>query len=247
NAPDPGGRWPEGPGIEAGARAQCRPSAGETSRRPRRYRTLQGAVAAPLRAGGAGGRRPARQSGRVRAAPQQAARGAGNGAFRLMKRFPGPVASRSRVSGTRAERVRLAGPAGDIEALVETSADMAADGGVAQRFGVVCHPHPLYGGTLDNKVVYTLARAFVELGVPSIRFNFRGVGGSAGGYDEGRGETADALAVIAYGRDRWPGAALWLAGFSFGGVIALRAAAPSKPQRLVAVAPGVTRVAMDGV
>lgn len=147
----------------------------------------------------------------------------------------------------RTERVTIAGPAGGIEALVELPAEASVDGTAPGRFGVVCHPHPLHGGTLDNKVVYTLARAFVELGVPSIRFNFRGVGGSAGGYDEGRGETADALAVIAYGRDRWPGAALWLAGFSFGGVIALRAAAPSKPQRLVAVAPGVTRVAMDGV
>ncbi|HEX5459829.1 MAG TPA: alpha/beta fold hydrolase [Steroidobacteraceae bacterium] len=147
----------------------------------------------------------------------------------------------------RAERVRIAGPAGEIEALVESPADGSTDGTAPARFGVVCHPHPLYGGTLDNKVVYTLARAFVELGAPAIRFNFRGVGGSAGSYDEGRGETADALAVIAYGRDRWPDASLWLAGFSFGGAVALRAAAQSHPQRLVAVAPGVTRIAMEGV
>jgi hypothetical protein len=164
-----------------------------------------------------------------------------------MKRFPGHVLSRGRVSETRSERVRIAGPAGEIEALVELPADGSVDGAAPARFGVVCHPHPLYGGTLDNKVVYTLARAFVELGVPSIRFNFRGVGGSAGRYDDGRGETADALAVIAYGRDRWPGAALWLAGFSFGGAIALRAAAQSQSERLVAVAPGVTRIAMEGV
>lgn len=143
----------------------------------------------------------------------------------------------------RAERVRLPGPAGDIEALVETPANDAAP----QRFGVICHPHPLYGGTLDNKVVYTLARAFVELGVPAIRFNFRGVGGSAGRYDEGRGETADALAAIRYGRERWPHASLWLAGFSFGGAVAVRAAAQARPERLVAVAPGITRVAMEGV
>ena len=120
------------------------------------------------------------------------------------------------------------------------------DGAAPGRFGVVCHPHPLYGGTLDNKVVYTLARAFVELGVPAIRFNFRGVGASAGSYDEGRGETEDALAVIAYGRERWPGAALWLAGFSFGGAVAVRAAAHAQPAATGAVAPGVTRVAMDG-
>lgn len=147
----------------------------------------------------------------------------------------------------RSERVRIAGPAGEIETLVELPADGPVDGAAPARFAVVCHPHPLYGGTLDNKVVYTLARAFVELGVPSIRFNFRGVGGSAGRYDDGRGETEDALAVIAYGRDRWPGAAPWLAGFSFGGAIALRAAAQSQPERLVAVAPGVTRIAMEGV
>ncbi len=145
----------------------------------------------------------------------------------------------------RAERVRIAGPAGEIEALVEIP---AADGpATATRFGVVCHPHPLYGGTLDNKVVYTIARAFVELGVPSIRFNFRGVGGSAGSYDEGNGETTDALAVIAYGRERWPGAALWLGGFSFGGAVAVRAAAQSAPETLVTVAPGITRVDMTGV
>ena len=148
----------------------------------------------------------------------------------------------------RAERVTLAGPAGAIEALVEVPAGEAAAASAAPgRFGVVCHPHPLYGGTLDNKVVYTLARAFVELGVPTIRFNFRGVGGSAGSYDEGRGETADALAVIAYGRERWPAAALWLGGFSFGGAVAVRAAAPAQPERLVTVAPGITRVAMAGV
>jgi alpha/beta superfamily hydrolase len=147
-----------------------------------------------------------------------------------------------------AERVRLAGPAGEIEALVETPAGQpAGDAAAPPRFGVVCHPHPLYGGTLDNKVVYTLARAFVELGVPSIRFNFRGVGASAGRYDEGDGETADTLAVISHGRERWPGAALWLAGFSFGGAVAVRAAAQAGPERLIAVAPGITRVAMHGV
>jgi uncharacterized protein len=145
----------------------------------------------------------------------------------------------------RAERIRIAGPAGEIEALVETPAEPRPDDAASPaRFGVVCHPHPLYGGTLDNKVVYTLARAFVELGVPAIRFNFRGVGASAGQYDEGRGETADVLAVIAYGRERWPGAALWLGGFSFGAAVAVRAAAQAAPQRLVAVAPGITRVSV---
>lgn len=150
----------------------------------------------------------------------------------------------------RAERVRIAGPAGEIEALVELPAGIephAAAGAARTRFGVVCHPHPLYGGTLDNKVVYTLARAFVEMGVPAIRFNFRGVGASEGSYDDGRGETADALAVIAYGRERWPGAPLWLAGFSFGGAVAVRAAMQARPATLVLAAPGITRVAMEGI
>src|SRR5208282_820036 len=97
-------------------------------------------------------------------------------------------------------------------------------------FAVICHPHPLYGGTLDNKVVWALARAFGELGAATIRFNFRGVGKSAGNYDAGVGETADTLAMVAYGRARWPRASLWLAGFSFGGVVALRAAAQAHPQ-----------------
>ncbi len=111
-------------------------------------------------------------------------------------------------------------------------------------FGVVCHPHPLHGGTMDNKVVWTLARAFQQFGAPTIRFNFRGVGTSEGSHDGGRGECADALAVVAYGRERWPQAALWLAGFSFGGVVALRAAAAAHPARLITVAPGITRMAV---
>jgi alpha/beta superfamily hydrolase len=122
----------------------------------------------------------------------------------------------------RAERLVIPGPAGDIQALIETPAD-PVDTDEVRAFGVICHPHPLYGGTLDNKVVYALARAFEELGAPVIRFNFRGVGTSEGHYDEGIGETDDALAVIAYGRQRWPRAALWLAGFSFGGAVAIRA------------------------
>ena len=138
-----------------------------------------------------------------------------------------------------AERLLLTGPAGALEALIETPEELDAP---PAAFGVICHPHPLYGGTMDNKVVWTLARAFQELGAPTIRFNFRGVGASAGSHDEGPGEVADALAVIAHGRERWPQAALWLAGFSFGGVVAIRAAAAAHPARLVTVAPGITRL-----
>jgi len=143
-----------------------------------------------------------------------------------------------------AEQLQLAGPAGELELLVETPADGAA--AAPPAFGVVCHPHPLYGGTLDNKVVWTLARACVELGAPALRFNFRGVGASAGGYDAGGGETADALAVIAYGRERFPHAPLWLAGFSFGAAVALRAALAAHPALLVTVAPGITTIDVSG-
>ncbi len=146
----------------------------------------------------------------------------------------------------RAERIAIPGPAGAIEALVETPL-LETHERSHPCVGVVCHPHPLYGGTLDNKVVYTLARAFQELGAPTIRFNFRSVGASEGSFDRGEGEVDDALAVVAHGRQLFPGAALWLAGFSFGGAIAIRSAARARPDRLVAVAPGVTIVNVGSV
>lgn len=142
----------------------------------------------------------------------------------------------------RAERLTLEGPAGGLQALIETPLPEAGELLTAPAFAVVCHPHPLYGGTLDNKVVYTVARAIEQLGVPAIRFNFRGVGASAGTYDEGRGESDDALAVIAFGRQRWPRAPLWLAGFSFGGAVAAGIAAEAQAERVVLVAPGITRL-----
>jgi uncharacterized protein len=140
----------------------------------------------------------------------------------------------------RSERLPIAGPAGAIEALLE---EPQAHGG--SRFGVVCHPHPLHGGTLDNKVVYTLARALHDLGVPAIRFNFRGVGASEGAFADGVGETEDALAAVAWGRARWPAAQPWLLGFSFGAVVAIKAAVRAAAERLVTVAPAVGRVATD--
>ncbi len=147
----------------------------------------------------------------------------------------------------RAERLTLAGPAGGLESLIETPVS-GEDSQAAQvaAFAVVCHPHPQFGGTLDNKVVHTLARAFNQLGAPAIRFNFRGVGTSAGTYDDGRGEIQDALAVVAWGRARWPGAALWLGGFSFGGSVAVWAAGEAAPARVVAVAPGITTIDVTG-
>lgn len=135
------------------------------------------------------------------------------------------------------QRIVIDGPAGPIEALIEAPPGAES----ARAFGVVCHPHPLFGGTMTNKVVHTVARAWHELGLPTLRFNFRGVGGSAGSHDGGSGETQDALAVIAQGRRLWPRAPLWLAGFSFGSYVALRAAAPAAPACLVTVAPPVGR------
>jgi len=109
----------------------------------------------------------------------------------------------------------------------------------------VCHPHPQYGGTMTNKVVHTLAKAFNELGAGAVRFNYRGVGASDGTYDDGNGETLDALAAIGWVKRRWPAAQLWLGGFSFGGAIAIRAAAQADARRLVTVAPAIRLVAVD--
>jgi uncharacterized protein len=144
----------------------------------------------------------------------------------------------------RTRRERIAGPAGAIECAIDEPADMPR--GIA----VICHPHPQFGGTLDNKVVQTLARAFAQLGLRSVRFNFRGVGASEGAWDEGRGEVDDALAVIAaYRRSAEAEAALALplvlAGFSFGGYVAAEAARRlpegAKASRLVLVAPSTQK------
>lgn len=104
------------------------------------------------------------------------------------------------------------GPAGALDARIDAPTD-----GVVAGTVVVAHPHPLFGGSMDNKVVQTIARAYVQSGWRAVRFNFRGVGRSAGAYDEGRGEADDLLAVINHCA---PGGALALAGFSFGSFVA---------------------------
>ena len=139
--------------------------------------------------------------------------------------------------------VTLDGPAGPLEARL----DDPTSGVRPRACGVVCHPHPLYGGTMQNKVVHTLARAMQELGAPTVRFNFRGVGASAGSYDGGTGELEDSLAVCAWARRRWNCQALWLAGFSFGSAVALQAAADVQPRSLVTVAPPVGRIIVSPV
>ena len=135
------------------------------------------------------------------------------------------------------------GPLGALEARVEDPAPGVVPGAV----GVVCHPHPLHGGTMQNKVVHTLARAMQELGVPTLRFNFRGVGASTGAYGDGIGEVDDALAAIAWARERWRCEALWLAGFSFGAAVSLEAAWRARPAALVSVAPPVGRIIVGHV
>jgi alpha/beta superfamily hydrolase len=135
------------------------------------------------------------------------------------------------------EQLRIPGPAGELESIVEIPPD-ANFSAVA----VLCHPHPLYGGMMTNKVVHMLAKSFNELGMPAVRFNFRGIGKSTGAYDEGRGETADCEAVAHWAIQRWPNADLVLGGFSFGGAVAIRAAAILSPAKLVTVAPAIRKI-----
>ncbi|MEY4562639.1 MAG: hypothetical protein RLZZ618_1916 [Pseudomonadota bacterium] len=143
----------------------------------------------------------------------------------------------------RNERFLVPGPAGAIECAVDRPEGDAV--GVA----VICHPHPQQGGTLDNKVAQTLARAMVQLGFRAVRLNFRGVGASEGSWDEGRGEIDDALAVIAAQRD--PALPLVLAGFSFGAYVTSHAAArlpdDAKAQRVVLVGPSTQKQVMAPV
>jgi|SRR5690242_17062092 hypothetical protein len=129
----------------------------------------------------------------------------------------------------------FAGPAGSIEGLLDHPPAPPA------AVAVVCHPHPLQGGAMTNKVTYILARAFNDLGAVSLRFNFRGVGRSAGSFDHGVGETGDALAAADWLIARHPGLPLWLGGFSFGSYVALRAQSERPVRRLVTVAPAVER------
>lgn len=128
----------------------------------------------------------------------------------------------------------IAGPAGELEVLVDVPAN--ADG---RLIAVICHPHPLFGGNMHNKVAHILARTCNDLGAIAVRFNFRGVGKSAGTHDDGRGETDDALTVLAWAAERWPGAQVWLAGFSFGAAMALRSALRHPVTKLVTVAPAL--------
>ena len=133
----------------------------------------------------------------------------------------------------------LVGPAGNLQVHVDRPV-AASD---PPRVAVICHPHPRFGGTMDNKVVTTIARAATDVGWHAVRFNFRGVGASAGTYDEGRGEAEDARAVFEWAAEQWPARRPALAGFSFGAWVAIRLAFAVSPSRLLTVAPPVDRFA----
>ena len=126
-------------------------------------------------------------------------------------------------------REHIAGPAGRIECALD--APETAPAGIA----LIAHPHPLFGGTLDNKVVQTLARALLERGYLALRPNFRGVGASEGAYDEGRGEVDDLAAVIAWAQREFGDLPLALAGFSFGAAMQARFAQRVAPRRMLLV------------
>ena len=137
------------------------------------------------------------------------------------------------------QKLVLQGGAGDIEALLDVPSV-----GLVQGTAVIAHPHPLFGGSMNNKVVQTLARAFVQSGWRALRLNFRGVGASAGVYDEGQGETADMLQAIAQVA---PEGALAIAGFSFGAYVSshvVQRLGARTPEKIVLVGTAASRFAV---
>jgi alpha/beta superfamily hydrolase len=137
--------------------------------------------------------------------------------------------------------VTIPGPAGGLEGLLQID-----EGVEYQTAALVCHPHPLYGGTMHNKVVHRTAAALAELKVAVLRFNFRGVGKSVGSHDQGRGELEDARGALQFLRDSFPSARRWVAGFSFGAGIAARLADQEKDvDQLILIAPSVDRSDFD--
>ncbi len=139
------------------------------------------------------------------------------------------------------ERIEVDGPVGRIEVVI-------TDPGKERKgYAIIAHPHPLHGGTLDNKVVQTLAKAFHALGYAAVRFNFRGVGESDGEFDDGRGELEDLFAVERFANGRFGDIEKLLAGFSFGSSVAASAAEQLDPRYLVLIAPAVGRFPLGAV
>jgi uncharacterized protein len=137
----------------------------------------------------------------------------------------------------------LAGPAGRIEIVCELPEADCARSGIA----VICHPHPLHGGSMHNKVVTMCERALRESGLRTVRFNFRGIGASEGEHDEGKGELDDLLVVAQWAQQVSPGYVLWLAGFSFGSFVAARGARHLPVKQLISIAPPVSKYAFDAL
>lgn len=136
------------------------------------------------------------------------------------------------------------GEVGDIELFVDLPPDSSTAKPAAMKpaaIAVCCHPHPLFGGALTNKVIHTVARNLAASGALTVRFNFRGVGASSGTHDQGQGELRDLLRVAEWARAHQPEAPLWLAGFSFGAWMVLRAQSRLAPAALITVAPPVGR------
>lgn len=137
--------------------------------------------------------------------------------------------------------ILINGPAGQLELLVDESSEER------KGWGIVCHPHPLFGGTMHNKVVSTLVKAFQHLGLNTVRFNFRGIGRSAGEFDNGEGELLDLLAVMDWIQRERSNFDIWLAGFSFGAYIAAKAATQIPVKKLVTIAPPVQNFPMQNL
>src|ERR1700723_1980022 len=135
----------------------------------------------------------------------------------------------------------IPGPAGQLESLLWTSADQNP-----KLAAVVCHPHPLFAGTMHNKVVYQAAKALHLRGIPVLRFNFRGAGLSEGTHDKGRGEAEDVRTALNFMTNEYPGAALLLGGFHFGSWVGLRVAcADARVTDLIGLGIPVDRSSLD--
>ena len=137
----------------------------------------------------------------------------------------------------------LPGPAGNIELACGVPAPADARNGVA----IISHPNPQQGGTMFNKVVTTLERGLLDLGLSTVRYNFRGIGETEGVHDEGRGESDDLVAIAEWALAQKSGAALWVAGFSFGSYVTLRAAPRLSPAQMILIAPPVGRWEFTGI
>lgn len=161
-----------------------------------------------------------------------------------------PATSSDKLFTVGDHRVTIPGPAGSLQAVLSVPESSLTGTNFPTSVAVICHPHSLMGGSLDNKVVFTLHRACRDEGLATIRFNFRGVGSSEGVYDHGIGEQDDLLAVLAWARQVLGADSLIQAGFSFGSFVAASAwpralAAGWQGRQLVLVAPPVTRFPLD--